>query len=56
MGTRNRFTEHMAETDEDLNKTIVEAVALSFSAFYLSGCSSSSLSFCYMTVTFDTTK
>lgn len=57
MGARNRFIEHMTETDEDSNKTIVEAVALSvFPAFYLSDFFSSNLFPCYMTITFHTTK
>lgn len=29
MGARNKFIEHTTETDEDSNKTIVEADALS---------------------------
>lgn len=29
MAARTRFIEHMTETDEDSNKTMVEAVALS---------------------------
>lgn len=56
MGARNRFIEHTNETDEDSNKTIVEAVALCFSAVHLSDCSSSTLFLCYMTITFHTTK
>lgn len=56
MGAGNRFIEHTTETHEDPNKTIVEAVALSFSAFYLSDCSPSNLFLCYMTITFHSTK